>query len=102
MGSQKVKVVSMPSWELFAAQSADYQAKTLPKNVPKLSVEAGITMGWEKWSDAQIGINCFGASAPGGTCLEKFGFNVSNVVACAKKCIAGETGVLSDGTDVTH
>lgn len=96
--SQKVKVVSMPSWELFQAQSAEYKETTLPKSVPKLSVEAGITLGWSSISDAQIGIDCFGASAPGGTCLEKFGFTVENVVACAERCIKGERGALSDGS----
>mmetsp|Transcript_62246 Transcript_62246/g.173620 ORF Transcript_62246/g.173620 Transcript_62246/m.173620 type:complete len:138 (+) Transcript_62246:2-415(+) len=96
--SQRVKVVSMPSWELFTSQSAEYQAKTLPKDVPKLSVEAGVTLGWGSFSDAQVGIDRFGASAPGGTCLEKFGFSVGNVVACAERCLKGERGVLSDGT----
>jgi len=98
----KVRVVSMPCWEFFQEQPAAYRDALLPQNVPKMSVEAAVTMGWGEFADAFVGINCFGASAPGGTCLDKFGFNVSNVVACAKKCIAGETGVLSDGTDVTH
>merc|ERR1711924_304108 len=98
----KVRVVSMPCWEFFQEQPASYRDALLPQNVPKMSVEAAVTMGWGEFADAFVGINCFGASAPGGTCLDKFGFNVSNVVACAKKCIAGETGVLSDGTDVTH
>jgi len=96
--SQKVKVVSMPSWELFQAQSQEYKEKTLPKDVPKLSVEAGVTLGWDTFSDAQVGIDRFGASAPGGTCLEKFGFSVGNVVACAERCLKGERGVLSDGS----
>jgi len=100
MKGKKVKVVSMPCWELYDAQSQEYKDKTLPANVPKLSVEAGITMGWGKYSDAQVGIDCFGASAPGGTCLDKFGFNVDNVVACAERAIKGETGALSDGKNV--
>jgi transketolase len=95
---QKVKVVSMPSWELFDAQSQEYKDKTLPKDVPKLSVEAGITLGWDKYSDGQVGIDCFGASAPGDTCLEKFGFSVDNVVACAERLLKGERGTLSDGS----
>lgn len=96
--SQKVKVVSMPSWELFEAQSPQYKDKILPKGVPKLSVEAGITLGWCKYSDAQIGIDRFGASGPGGTCLTEFGFNTENVIACAERCIKGERGVLSSGS----
>eukprot|EP00959_Pyramimonas_sp_CCMP1952_P266668 5575352-Pyramimonas_sp.AAC.1 len=69
----------MPSWELFRAQPASYKDSVLPKGVPTLSVEAACTMGWEEWATGHIGINCFGASAPGGTCLDKFGFNVPNV-----------------------
>merc|ERR1712134_147990 len=98
MGDKKVRVVSMPCWELFRAQPDSYKDSLLPKDVPKLSVEAAVTMGWGEWADAFVGINCFGASAPGGTCMDKFGFNVPNVVACAEKCMSGATGVLSDGS----
>jgi transketolase len=95
--SQKVRVVSMPSWELFDMQSAEYKESVLPKAVPKMSVEAGVTMGWGTYSDAQVGINCFGASAPGGVCMDKFGFSVENIVACGERCLEGERGPLSDG-----
>merc|ERR1711972_1013918 len=95
---KRVRVVSMPSQEIFRSQPADYQEALLPKSVPKLSVEAAVTMGWDEWADAFVGINVFGASAPGGTCMDKFGFNVSNVVSCAEKCMKGETGALSDGS----
>lgn len=85
---KKVRVVSMPSWELFAAQDAAYQESVLPKAVKKrLAVEAGISLGWCKFvgdEGATVSIDRFGASAPGGTCLEKFGFTVDNVVAKAK------------------
>merc|ERR1711920_300072 len=100
--TKRVKVVSMPSWELFRAQPEDYKDGLLPKSVPKMSVEAAVTMGWQEWADAFVGINVFGASAPGGTCMDKFGFNVSNVVSCAEKCMKGETGVLSDGSQGRH
>merc|ERR1712187_233325 len=96
MGDKKVRVVSMPSWELFRAQPSSYKDNILPKGVPKMSVEAARTMGWGEWADAFVGIDCFGASAPGDTCLDKFGFNVPNVAACAVKCMNGETGVLSN------
>jgi len=99
---KKVRVVSMPCWEFYRAQPQEYKDALLPKNVPKMSVEAAVTMGWGEWADAFVGINCFGASAPGGTCLDKFGFNVPNVVACAEKCMAGATGVLSDGSQGKH
>ncbi|CAE7390784.1 tkt, partial [Symbiodinium sp. CCMP2456] len=72
---QKVRVVSMPSVEVFREQSDSYKDSLLPKGVPTLSVEAACTSGWEEFSTAQVGINVFGASAPGGTCLDKFGFN---------------------------
>ncbi len=84
----KVRVVSMPSWELFDAQDAAYQESVLPKAVTKrLAVEAGITMGWCKYVGSEgdtLGIDRFGASAPGGICMEKFGFTVANVVEKAK------------------
>ncbi|CAE7229196.1 tkt, partial [Symbiodinium natans] len=98
----KVRVVSMPSVEVFRAQPDSYKESILPKGVPTLSVEAAVTSGWGEFSTAQVGINVFGASAPGGTCLEKFGFTAENVKACAEKCLKGETGVLSDGSQGKH
>ena len=81
-------VVSMPSWDRFETQSADYQASVLPAGVPVLSVEAGVTFGWHRWADDAVGIDRFGASAPGGTVMDKLGMNVSNVVARATALIA--------------
>merc|ERR1712084_160713 len=98
MSGKKVRVVSMPSWELFRSQPESYKAALLPKGVPTMSVEAAVTMGWEEWADAFVGINVFGASAPGGTCLDRFGFNVPNIVSCAGRCLKGERGALSDGS----
>ena len=84
----QVRVVSMPSWELFDAQDAAYQESVLPKAVTKrLAVEAGITMGWCRYVGGEgdvIGVDRFGASAPGGLVMEKFGFTVENVVSKAK------------------
>jgi len=102
MSGKKVRVVSMPCWELFREQPASYREALLPKDVPKMSVEAAVTMGWGEFADAFVGINVFGASAPGGTCMEKFGFNVPNVVSCAEKCLAGSRGILSDGSQGKH
>jgi len=99
---KKVRVVSMPCWELFREQPASYKDSLLPKGVPTMSVEAAITMGWDEWATAHVGIDCFGASAPGGTCMENFGFSVPNVVACAEKCLGGATGVLSNGSQGKH
>ena len=88
----KVRVVSMPSWELFEAQDAGYKESILPKAVRKrVAVEAGVTMGWHKYvgdQGAVIGIDSFGASAPGGVCMEKFGFTLENVLAKAKAVLA--------------
>merc|ERR1711972_75287 len=64
----------------------------------KVRVEAAVTMGWGEWADAFVGINVFGASAPGGTCLDRFGFNVPNIISCAERCLKGERGALSDGS----
>jgi len=96
MANKKVRVVSMPSVEIFRDQPRSYREELLPNEVPKLSVECAVPTGWQEWTDAHIGVNTFGASAPGGTCMDKFGFNVPNVVKCAERCMAGETGVLSD------
>jgi len=75
------RVVSMPSWELFEQQDDDYQASVLPIDMPTVSVEAGVRMGWERYADAIVSIDRFGASAPGGLVLEKLGITPENVVA---------------------
>jgi transketolase len=81
------RVVSFPSWKLFEEQSAEYKASVLPAGVPKLAVEAGATLGWWKYvgqNGAVIGIDRFGASAPGPIVLANFGFTAENVAAKAK------------------
>jgi transketolase len=80
-----VNVVSMPSWDRFAAQSASYQDSVLPAGLPVLSVEAAVTFGWERYADESIGIDRFGASAPGNVVMDKLGINVANVVAAATR-----------------
>ncbi|MEM7288340.1 MAG: transketolase [Actinomycetota bacterium] len=77
-------VVSMPSWDMFEAQDEAYRKSVLPDGVPALSVEAGVTLGWAAYADDSIGIDRFGASAPGGTVMDKLGISVDNVVARAK------------------
>jgi transketolase len=88
----KVRVVSMPSWELFDAQDAAYQESVLPQAVTKrLAVEAGISMGWCRYVGGEgdvVSVDRFGASAPGGLVMEKFGFTVDNVVSKAKALLA--------------
>ena len=77
------QVVSMPSWDRFETQSAEFRSSVFPAGVPVLSVEAGVTFGWAAYADASVGINRFGASAPGGFALDKLGMNVDNVVSHA-------------------
>jgi transketolase len=81
------RVVSMPSFRIFDEQPDEYRAALLPEATPKVSVEAGATMGWWKYvghNGAVIGLDRFGASAPGPIALDKLGINVANVVAHAK------------------
>jgi len=84
----KVRVVSMPSWELFDRQTADYRESVLPSDVrARVAVEAGIKLGWEHYiglEGAVVGMERFGASAPAPVLYEKFGITVEKVVAHAK------------------
>ena len=59
------RVVSLPCWEWFEEQDEAYRAEVLPPGVPALSVEAGSTFGWSRYADASVGLDRFGASAPG-------------------------------------
>jgi len=83
-GGIPARVVSFPSWELFAAQDARYRDEVLPPDVPKLAVEAATSFGWARWADASVSIDHFGASAPGATVLAEFGFTAPNVAAAAR------------------
>jgi transketolase len=84
----RARAVSMPSWELFAAESADYRESVLPRAVSRrLAVEAGATFGWERWvgtAGAVVGVDRFGASAPGEVVLKELGFTVEHVVSRAR------------------
>ncbi|CAB4958539.1 MAG: transketolase [Actinobacteria bacterium] len=82
------RVVSMPSWELFLEQDDEYQLSVLGEEVPRVSVEAGSTFGWSLWAEANVGIDHFGASAPGGELMEKFGMNVANVIEHVRAVLA--------------
>jgi transketolase len=87
-----VRVVSMPCWELFELQTAEYRDEVLPPHVrARLSVEPGVELGWKRWvgdHGDSISIEHFGASAPGATVLEHFGYNLENVVARATALLA--------------
>ena len=86
-----VRVVSMPCWELFAEQDAAYRETVLPSaRWQRVSIEAGVTMGWREYIGDRgiaIGIDRYGASAPGELVLEKLGINVPNVVASVRKLL---------------
>lgn len=80
----KARVVSMPSWELFETEQQNYKDWVLLPDVKKrVAVEAGISMGWQKYVGDEgviIGVDTYGSSAPGGTVLKNYGFTVENVV----------------------
>jgi transketolase len=82
------RVVSMPSWELFAAQDDAYRDDVLLPGVPSVSVEAGISMGWERWVDRSVSIERFGASAPGPVVLEKLGITPEHTAAAVRELLA--------------
>lgn len=81
------RVVSMPSWWLFAVQPKDYQDTILIPGVKRVSVEAGSTMAWPRYSDAQVGIDRFGLSAPGEEVMKEFGITPENTVKMAKELL---------------
>lgn len=86
------RVVSMPSWELFARQPLEYQKSVLPDEVSvRVAIEAGISQGWERYVGRRgsiIGIDRFGASAPGAVLFDKFGFSTARVIQEAKRLLA--------------
>jgi transketolase len=87
----KARVVSMPSWELFKWQSPEYREGILPKSIKKrITVEAGSTLGWAQWAGDEgviIGIDHYGASAPGGDIMKNFGFTAEHVTSAALRML---------------
>ena len=83
MTDKRVRVVSMPCWEIFENQSLDYKQSIIPdRGAMKISFEAGITLGWEKYigsTGLAIGIDHFGASAPGKDLAQEFGFTPQKI-----------------------
>jgi transketolase len=86
--------VSLPCWERFDAQDAAYRESVLPGGVKaRVTIEAGISLGWERYAGdagAILGIDHFGASAPGPTILANFGFTVDRVADVARRVARGE------------
>ena len=97
---RRVRVVSLPSWELFDAQPQSYRDEVLPTAVrARISIEAAATMGWHRYVGdlgASVGIDHFGASAPAERLFEEFGFSVEHVVKVSREVI-GRTGGRADG-----
>ena len=86
----KARVISMPSFAIFEEQDEEYKMSIFPHGIAKVSVEAGATMGWWKYigrDGSAIGVDKFGASAPGPEVLDKYGFNAANIVQQAKKAM---------------
>jgi transketolase len=86
-----VRVVSMPSTDVFDRQDASYKAAVLPKGLPRVAIEAGVTDFWYKYvglEGAVVGIDSFGESAPAGVLFKHFGFTTDNVVAKVKSVLA--------------
>jgi transketolase len=86
----RARVVSFPSWKIFEEQTAEYKASVLPAGVPRLAVEAGATLGWWKYVGLDgdvIGLDRFGASAPGPKVLAELGFGADSVAARAKRLV---------------
>ncbi len=83
-----IRVVSLPCWEVFAEQGAEYRASVIPRTHPTISIEAGTTFGWERHADICLGIDRFGASAPGDEVMERFGMTAGAVVDAVRAAIS--------------
>jgi transketolase len=85
------RVVSFPSWDLFALQDEAYRQSVFPAGLPRLAVEAASSFGWERYAEATVSIDRFGASAPGDVALEQFGFTPENVATHARALLGKES-----------
>ena len=77
----------MPCTELFSEQADGYRSSVLPDGIPTVSVEAGVTFGWERWADRCVGIDRFGTSAPGDQAMAGLGITPTAVVAAAESLL---------------
>ncbi len=84
----RARVVSLPSWDMFALQPESYRHEVLPPGTRRLAVEAAASFGWERYADDVVAIDHFGASAPGREVLEHFGYTPENVAARARALLA--------------
>ncbi|HEX2979993.1 MAG TPA: transketolase [Anaerolineaceae bacterium] len=97
---RNVRIVSFPSWELFAAQPREYRESVFPSHIHRrLAVEAGVSQGWDRWVGDQgeiIALDRFGHSAPGKIAMEKLGFTVDHVIEKALELLHKESAPISD------
>jgi transketolase len=93
------RVVSFPCWDLFAAEDSGYRNSVLPPDVPRLAVEAASSFGWDRYADATVSIDHFGASAPGAVNMEKFGFTAENVAERARALLEASAGRHAHATN---
>jgi transketolase len=103
----KARVVSMPGWNLFEKQDGSYRDSILPKNIKKrVTVEAGATYGWDRWATDEgiiIGIDHYGASAPGDQIMQHFGFTSEHVTSAALKLLGRDEEASKEyGSDTTN
>ncbi len=84
----RARVVSLPSWDLFALQPESYRHEVIPPDTRRLAVEAAVSFGWERYADDVVAIDHFGASAPGQVVLEHFGYTPANVASRARALLA--------------
>ena len=100
----RVRVVSLPCWEWFEAQDASYRRSVLPPGVPKLAVEAGVSLGWDRYADATVSIDRFGASAPGARVLAELGFTPEHVAERSRELLRHrrDEGVAGEGADASR
>ena len=93
----RARVVSLPCWEWFGAQDEAYRRDVLPPGVPRLAVEAGSSLGWERYADATVSIDTWGSSAPGARVLAEHGFTPEHVAARAVELVRAFAGGAEAG-----
>ncbi|MER3495972.1 MAG: transketolase, partial [Armatimonadota bacterium] len=86
---RRVRVISMPCWSIFEAQSLEYRQEVLPRDLPAVSCEAATTFGWARYAQAHVGVDDFGRSAPFNEVMEYFGINADHVAVQARNLLSG-------------
>ncbi len=92
-----VRVVSLPCWEWFEAQDDEYRHSVLPREVPTVAVEAGASLGWDRYADVTVAIDRFGASAPGPVVLSQLGFTAEHVAEVGRRVLERDASLGSKG-----